>query len=177
MGSKSKRSAKLFVRKATKNDLDTCLDLVNAARVFMRAHGNDAQWGDGYPGMADLRDDLDSGSLYVCCDTEASEPDSPLACFALLPGPDPTYDAIEDGAWPNDEPYLVFHRLAVGVAGRGVGTFCLSWIADQAKNVRGDTHELNLPMQATLAKCGFQRCGIIHLADGSPRISYQHIRQ
>lgn len=177
------------MRKATSADLDDCMAIVEAARRFMRAHGNTAQWANGYPSRDVLLHDLEAGGLYVCCEMlqgprsdeatgEQTAPalGAPLACFALLPGPDPTYSRIEFGTWLNDEPYLVFHRLAVRSSGGGVGSFCLRWIAAQAKNVRGDTHEVNTPMRATLKKCGFKECGIIHVADGSPRIAYQHVR-
>lgn len=232
----------LAIRHATQEDLGRCLEIVDSARAFMRAHGNSVQWHDGYPGRDVLEHDLGVGSLYVCVDDEATSleedpagpyaksgagnqaagtgatrpnagphagsnagldvgfdtshntkdgspnagseasatsPDrlgTPLACFAMMAGPEPTYARIEQGAWLNDEPYLVFHRLAVGASGRGVGTFCLRWIASQAANVRGDTHELNLPMRGALEKCGFVPCGIIHVSDGTPRIAYQHVR-
>lgn len=182
------------IRRATAADLDDCMAIVEAARRFMREHGNTVQWADGYPGRDVLARDLDAGGLYVCCEAanQAHEDESvadratsalsaPLACFALLPGPEPTYAHIEKGAgtpglWLNDEPYLVFHRLAVRSSGGGVGSFCLRWIANQAANVRGDTHEVNAPMRAAFTKCGFRECGTIHLADGSPRIAYQHVR-
>ena len=44
-------------------------------------------------------------------------------------------------------------------------------------NLRIDTHENNSTMRHLVAKHGFVRCGIIHLADGSPRIAYQWTRQ
>jgi len=35
-----------------------------------------------------------------------------------------------------------------------------------------DTHEDNQTMQALLGKHGFSYCGIIHLANGDPRMAY-----
>ncbi|MBE6046792.1 MAG: N-acetyltransferase, partial [Clostridiales bacterium] len=40
-------------------------------------------------------------------------------------------------------------------------------------NVRIDTHENNTTMQRQIEKAGFERCGIIYVEDGSPRIAYQ----
>ena len=41
-------------------------------------------------------------------------------------------------------------------------------------NIRVDTHARNLPMRAKIEARGFVRCGIIHVADGTPRIAYQY---
>ena len=45
--------------------------------------------------------------------------------------------------------------------------------ATDVANVRVDTHEDNKPMQHLIAKAGFAYCGVIHLADGDPRLAYQ----
>ena len=41
------------------------------------------------------------------------------------------------------------------------------------KSIRIDTHKDNIPMQRALAKHGFIKCGIIHLANGDERIAFQ----
>ena len=41
--------------------------------------------------------------------------------------------------------------------------------------IRVDTHEGNIPMRKMLEKQGFVYCGVIHLADGSPRVAYQYL--
>ena len=43
------------------------------------------------------------------------------------------------------------------------------------KSLRADTHADNKIMQHLLEKNGFTRCGIIHVADGTPRIAYQKL--
>lgn len=40
-------------------------------------------------------------------------------------------------------------------------------------NLRGDTHERNLPMRRAFERNGFERCGTIWVEDGTPRIAYQ----
>lgn len=97
-----------------------------------------------------------------------------LAVFVFFKGDEPNYRVIENGAWQNDEPYGVVHRIAVSDAARGCGAarFCLDWAAAQTKNLRIDTHADNIPMQRLIERCGFQRSGIIHVEDGSPRIAY-----
>ena len=43
------------------------------------------------------------------------------------------------------------------------------------KSLRADTHADNKIMQHLLEKNGFTRCGVIHVADGSPRFAYQKL--
>ena len=42
--------------------------------------------------------------------------------------------------------------------------------------LRIDTHEDNKPMQAAIMSYGFAECGIIYVADGSPRLAYDYYR-
>jgi hypothetical protein len=39
--------------------------------------------------------------------------------------------------------------------------------------MRIDTHELNLPMRALIAKCEYNPRGTVYMTDGTPRIVYQ----
>lgn len=182
----------MYIRRAEERDLAAVLKIYAAARRYMRQNGNASQWGDSYPKEALLRQDLEREQLYLCVEktpkaeektsgpeaaipeTEAEHAEQILAVFVLLLGDDPNYQEIEDGTWPNDEPYATVHRIAVSdeVRGRGAARFCLDWSAEQADNLRIDTHADNLPMQRLIAKCGFVRAGIVHMEDGSPRIAY-----
>ena len=42
-------------------------------------------------------------------------------------------------------------------------------------SIRVDTHEDNIGMQKLLEKCGFEKCGIIHLENGDPRVAYEKV--
>ena len=90
-------------------------------------------------------------------------------------GADPTYQVIEDGAWIDDRPYGVIHRIASREGVRGAGSFCMQWGFAECGNLRMDTHEDNKVMQHVLEKNGFRRCGRIYVEDGSPRIAYQKV--
>ena len=158
----------LTVRPAAPGDLPALAAIYRAARAFMAASGNPTQWGTTDPRPELLRQDIAQGQLYVLCDG-----DTPRAAFALVPGEDPTYAAI-DGAWLSDAPYATIHRIAAdgerpGVFGRSIA-FCRS----RCGNLRIDTHHDNRTMQHLVEKYGFTRCGIIHVEDGSPRIAYQY---
>ena len=43
--------------------------------------------------------------------------------------------------------------------------------------MRIDTYEKNFVMQKALAREDFEKRGIIHVADGTPRIAYEWVRQ
>lgn len=105
--------------------------------------------------------------------------DRVLAVFVFSVGEDPTYRYIEDGAWLNDAPYGVIHRIAVSESARGKGAaaFCMEWAFQQIGNLRIDTHENNIPMQRLIQKCGFLRTGRIYAEDGTPRIAFQKLRK
>ena len=61
-----------LVRLATEGDLDSVADIYAAARAFMRAHGNAAQWPDHYPTRVDAECDLALGRSG--CSTRARGP-------------------------------------------------------------------------------------------------------
>lgn len=108
-------------------------------------------------------------ALYLCC----AEDGTPLAVFCFTVGEEPAYRKIYDGAWLNEEPYAVIHRLGVSSHRGGVCSFCIQWCYAQHPNLRVDTHRVNRPMQGCLKKNGFTCCGIVYLADGSERLAYQ----
>lgn len=96
--------------------------------------------------------------------------------FAFILGPDPTYAKIEDGQWLNDTlPYGTIHRLASAGKRPGVASDIINWCLEHCESLRADTHADNKIMQHILEKNGFTKCGIIHVADGTPRIAYQRL--
>ncbi len=153
---------------AEKARLEEILEVYESARAYMRENGNLHQWAGGYPSRALLEEDIDRGQLYLC--TENGEI---YGVFCYFEGEDPTYREIYEGAWLNDRPYGVIHRIAVARHCRGVASFCFSHCLARCQNLKIDTHADNLPMQNALAKNGFSRCGIIYLENGDPRIAYQ----
>ena len=156
------------IRRSRSEDLSVILALYGSARDFMRKSGNMTQWEGIDAPETRAAADIAEGRSFVCC-----EGDGILAVFAFEPeADDPTYREITDGAWPDDGPYGVLHRIAVGAPGRDVAGFCLDWCAARCRQLRADTHESNLAMQRALKKNGFRRCGIIRVSDGSERIAF-----
>ena len=160
----------MIIRKTTANDVLAAEKIYQDARRFMRENGNPTQWWDTYPNRDTVIQDIEDGVGYVC-----EEDGEVLAVFMFGPGPDKTYDVIYDGAWLNDEPYAVIHRIAVAenAHGRGVAGFCFAECFKQFPNLKIDTHEDNVPMQRALLRAGFERCGIIHIATGDERVAFQ----
>ncbi len=160
----------MHIRKASFDELDTIMSIYDAARAFMRASGNLEQWSGGYPSREIVISDIEAENLHIC-----EENCEILGVFCAFFGNDQTYDKIYDGNWKNDEPYSVIHRIAVAenAHGRGVAAFCFKYAFSLYGNVRIDTHRDNIPMQRSLEKNGFSRCGIIYLASGAERIAFQ----
>ena len=141
------------------------------AREAMKASGNPTQWGDGFPPQELLEEDIDSNRLFVCVINGQLE-----GVFAFILGQDPTYEKIEDGQWLDDAlPYGTIHRLASAGRRKGIATDIITWCLEHCESLRADTHEDNKIMQHLLEKNGFTRCGIIQVADGTPRIAYQKL--
>ena len=156
------------IRAAVPEDLDEIMRVIDTARAFMRAHGNLKQWINGYPSRELYAGDIADHNCYVIV-----EDGKVHAVFGLFEGADPTYAVIEDGAWPDDDPYICIHRIGSDGVLHGALRAAVAFALTRCPVVRADTHEDNRVMQQALQKCGFVRCGVIHVADGSPRIAFE----
>lgn len=154
------------IRKALSEDLPRIEEIYAYARKFMAENGNPNQWGNITPRTSLLEDDIEKGNLYVLVHDHVIH-----GVFYFYIGPDPTYGIIEDGQWRSDMPYGTIHRIA-GDGSGGVLAAAVAFGKQKINHLRIDTHEDNKIMQRAVVKYGFQRCGIIHLANGSPRIAY-----
>lgn len=157
-----------MIRNAKLCDLDEIIRIYDTARQFMVLHGNKTQWAGGYPKREMLIDDINKGNLYVAYDEN-----SIYGVFAFIFGIDETYINIENGSWMSDEPYAAIHRVGSDGTHKGVMRECFSFCRERIKHIRIDTHEDNFIMQGALEKCGFKKCGIIYVYDGTPRIAYE----
>nr|SIP63359.1 Histone acetyltransferase HPA2 and related acetyltransferases [uncultured bacterium] len=158
----------LTIRQGQPADLSRVMTIYALARQRMREAGNPGQWGETYPPQALIEEDIAAGRCRV-----AVEDGVIRAVFALCTGREPTYEVIEQGAWPDDLPYVTLHRVATDGVRRGVFAEIAAWSRGQAERVRIDTHERNLPMRRVIERSGFTYCGVIHVEDGTPRRAYQ----
>jgi len=166
----------MTIRKSTAQDLEGMMAIYAHARAFMAAHGNPNQWGPTqWPPRALIKQDIHQGHSYVCC----ADGGRVVGTFFFIQGRDiePTYRAITDGAWMDDGPYGVVHRIATDGSTRGIGAFCLNWAFEQCGHLRIDTHGDNAVMQRLLGKLGFIHCGTIYVEeDDFPRLAYEKVR-
>lgn len=158
-----------IVRKAKWEDLARIEEIYAYAREFMANTGNPNQWGKTTPPTAQLEEDIEEGDLNVVADGDTIH-----GVFYFFIGEDPTYAKIYDGAWHSATPYGTIHRIA-GDGSGGILAAAVAFGKECIDHLRIDTHEDNKVMQRAVAKQGFQRCGIIYIADGSPRIAYDLI--
>jgi len=156
------------IRKSTPEAITEIMNCIDTARKLMRESGNNIQWTNGYPSKELMLESIEKGLNYLICNNNEI-----VATFDFIIDDDPNYSFIENGNWLNDEKYGVIHRLASNGKAKGVAQFCFEWCFSQFPNIRIDTHESNLPMQKVLEKLGYQKCGIIYVSDGTPRLAFQ----
>lgn len=160
------------IRLSTFNDVSLILQMFDHSRQIMRSNGNTFQWPDGYPTAEMVLRDIERQASHII-----EEDGRAVGTFALVVGIDPTYLEIEEGAWKDDSrPYGTIHRLACMPGTKGIADCCFDYCQQQINNLRADTHEANKILQHILDKHGFEYCGIIHIADGTPRKAYQKCR-
>ena len=160
------------IRKTTEQELDRIMEIYAHARAFMVEHGNPNQWGPtSWPPEELILRDIAQGDSYVCV-----ERGRVVGTFFFRFGKDiePTYGKITEGAWLDDSPYGVVHRIASDGTVKGVGAFCINWTFAQCGHLRIDTHGDNKVMQSLVEKLGFVRCGTIYVEqDPYPRLAYE----
>lgn len=159
----------ITIRRSTPSDVEAIMRVYDAARRYMRANGNATQWVNGYPQRELVEADIAAGHGFVGLDGRGNI----VMAFAFIVGDDPTYSVIEQGAWLNNHPYGTIHRLGSDGSQRGVFEACIDYCRSLMPNLRLDTHAENATMHHCALKAGFVRCGIIYVADGTPRVAYQ----
>lgn len=159
----------MTIRNALQKDFDDILRIYARAREYMKHSGNPTQWGENFPPEALINDDIREKRNYVV------EADGGIhGVFAFIPGADPTYARIE-GAWKSDAPYGTIHRIASDGKVKGVFAAAIAFCKTRSAHLRIDTHADNKTMRYAIEKADFKKCGIIRVADGSPRIAYELI--
>ena len=161
------------IRKSEETDVRRMMDIYAYARNFMKEHGNPNQWGrTNWPPEEKIQDDIRNGHSYVCVNDDGKV----IGTFFFNYGKDiePHYLDIEGGAWRDESPYGVVHRIAADGSEKGIGTFCIQWAYEQCGHLRIDTHGDNTVMQNLLKKLGFVHCGTIYVEeDNDPRLAFE----
>ena len=161
----------LKIRLSSPADLPVILRLRDAARLIMRQSGNMAQWPEGEP-----QDSLFEADVAARVSHIVEADGRPVATFALLHGPDPTYAVVTDGpGWQRSGgEYFVLHRLASDGSAPGVFSAVMDFCS-AVPDLRVDTHKDNVIMRHLLAKYGFAYVGVICLPGGFQRVAFQRL--
>lgn len=157
----------MIIKLANENDLKELRKLYDHAKHIMNRIGNHNQWKPGEPFNNEILESIEKKIQYLVI-----ENDEIVATFVFFIGNEPAYDIIENGSWPNNNPYGVIHRIASNGKARGILGEIFQWSASQIPNLRIDTHKDNSIMHHLLHKHGFTRCGLVHLTSGEERIGY-----
>ncbi|MBQ8893028.1 MAG: N-acetyltransferase [Clostridia bacterium] len=158
-----------MIRRASKEDLPEILDIYRGAQAFMAETGNPNQWGNFYPSIELLEDDISKQQLYVVVRENILS-----GVFVFFIGDDPWYDVIDHGDWLDKSPYGVIHRIASRAGEKGIFKEALDFCLSKIGHLRIDTHADNKIMQHIVTKNGFKKCGIIYVHENkSPRIAYE----
>lgn len=160
------------IRKTTMQDIDNVLFIIDEAKQYFKTQGIN-QWQDGYPNRDSIIHDITNQEGYVI-----EENGEILATCMMSTREDPTYGYIEDGAWIDNESYVVLHRVATRSDQKGKGLASLfikavETLYPRVTSIRVDTHPENKAMQQVFNKNGFTYCGIIYLANKDKRMAYQ----
>ena len=159
-----------MIRQATSPDLSHIIVIYAHARRFMAEHGNPTQWGNARPTEADISARIARNELFVLEDSDGIH-----GVFAFILEEDPTYHVIENGQWLSDAPYGTIHAVASDGSIHGFLTQIVMYCLQTIRHLRIDTHPDNLIMQHVITKNGFTKCGIIYVADGTPRLAYERL--
>lgn len=161
-----------MIRLATDEDLRAILAIFAAARLFMKEQGNPTQWGEDYPSVSLVVEDIARQQLFVMIDAEGKI----TGVFTFFLGEEPLYRQMTEGAWLNAEPYGTLHRVAAAPGTRGFFKACVDFCKKQTDNLRIDTHADNHVMQGAVEKQGFVYTGQTMAEDGTPRLAYQWVK-
>jgi ribosomal protein S18 acetylase RimI-like enzyme len=155
------------IRKASIKDLDDILLIVEDARELSRSLKS-KQWlgKDGYPNAQTFNKDISNNELYVYVTNNMI-----VGFCAISLKPEPTYFKIYEGQWlTSNQPYIVFHRLAIKKQyyGKGIGLELLKFaealaIENKINSIRLDTAKENQPMRRLVDKLNYKYCGLIKL--------------
>ena len=143
-----------MVRKAVKTDLKDILDIYESARIYMKNNGNPNQWGDEWPPVHIVEEDINNETLYVI-----ERNDTLCGVMEFHIGEDPSYGILDEGKWHYDSEYATVHRIASNGEEAGIFKEFLDFGKTICKHIRIDTHTDNIIMQTLIEKHEFEKCG------------------
>ena len=149
---------KKMIRKATSEDLDKIMKIIEETKTVMHQEGN-FQWDSQYPLRQHFQEDIREGTLYV--KTEEGEVQGLCCINQTQPA------GYEQVAWQaQEEAPLVIHRMAVELDHRkkGIAAEFMRFAEELASEmgitaIRTDTNSANEKMQKLFSRFGYQFTG------------------
>lgn len=166
-----------YIRRATNNDLDAIMKIIQDAKKFLKESGS-SQWQGEYPDLTTIQADIDQqNGLVLICNQQVA------GYCAVIIGIEPTYTNIE-GKWNNDlDSYATIHRMAISSNFRGqhladsfIANIVSLKLASGIKNFRIDTSQQNKIVQHIATSNNFKYRGIIYVTEDpedNSRLAYE----
>lgn len=165
-------SVPLF-RKAEEADLDRIWQIILQAKAQMQRL-NSHQWDENYPARDTISQDIQAGNGYVY-----SQNNTVVAYGVISFDREPAYTEI-NGAWTNELPYLLVHRIAVAdeAKNQGIAKRFLLQAEEISRqkgiyNFRIDTNFDNQYMLRLIDSLGFRYCGEVNYRGNQIRKAFE----
>ena len=169
--------SKYLLTMAYPSDLDWIMASIEGCRLQLASHQS-GQWQSGEPSYKTIQEDIQNHRYYLF------KVDGQLVGGTAVLTHEPAYDQLRQGAWLNQNRYVVLHRFFIAPPAQGnhYGFRLLQEIETLARkspfqvtDIRLDTHALNEPMRRLLAKMSYQLCGEVDLPGAGLRLVYHKI--
>jgi len=165
----------MIFREAKLDDVKSIMSVIEDGKKSLKLMGID-QWQKGSPNEIRIVQDIQNHESFII-EVEGEV----VGTAALVRGVDPGYEAIYEGEWKGNHPYVSIHRVAVAEKHKKLGVAsqllkCVEYVAKEWGfcDIRIDTHPGNIVMQKWIEKHQFIYCGKVDLTDGM-RLAYQKI--
>lgn len=162
------------LQQATAEHVDEIWQILQFAIEQRRLDGS-AQWQDGYPNLATVKNDVAKGCGHVLVVNGRV-----AGYVAVLMNDEPAYANIE-GAWLTNAGFMVVHRVAVAQWAKGMGMaeklfVILEGLAKQNGifSIKVDTNFDNAAMLHILQKLGYLYCGKVYFR-GAARMAFEKV--
>lgn len=155
----------IYIKKAVREDLDCIMEIIDQAKKLLKEDGS-TQWQDGNPSRETINGDIGKGYCYLLM-----VGNEVAGTATLMTEEDPNYSSLE-GQWVNDtDSYASIHRIAISQQFRNLhlSKYFFSNLISESyslgiKNIRIDTHEMNIRMQKLINDFGFSYKGIVYVS-------------
>lgn len=145
----------MTIAKVQMDEISKVDSIYKIAREYMKETNNPTQWGDDYPPLSLIKEDILSNRLYGVRD----ENNSLIAVF-VLSNEEKAYDGCD--FWHSNSPFIVLHRVASNGIVKGIAKHIFNYALTKSNYLRLDTHKNNKTMQNALISFGFKECGIVY---------------